>query len=68
MVRGGWKRQPDGNPAWQEWKPDQCPKGHKRLGAATWACLECNWPTRAWPCMTEGCREVIWDPEHVHGE
>ncbi|MEU5668938.1 hypothetical protein ABZ749_00945 [Micromonospora sp. NPDC047753] len=68
MVRGGYAQQPDGSRAWQEWKPDACPAGHTRLGASTWACRECNWPVRAWPCMTEGCDAVIWDPDHVHGE
>ncbi|MGA4726303.1 hypothetical protein ACPB67_02685 [Micromonospora taraxaci] len=68
MVRGGYARQPDGSRAWQEWKPEQCPAGHTRLGAATWACPECTWPTRAWPCLEGDCREVVWDPDHVHGE
>ncbi|WP_406083120.1 hypothetical protein OHA01_26425 [Micromonospora zamorensis] len=68
MVRGEWVDRPKGPPVWQEWKPDACPAGHTRLGAATWACPDCNWPVRVWPCATEDCREVIYDPDHVHGE
>jgi hypothetical protein len=43
-------------------RPDDCPSGHGRIGAAWWPCETCGTPCRHWPCGECGWRKV--DPEH----
>ncbi|MGC5019002.1 hypothetical protein [Micromonospora sp. DT47] len=66
MVRGGYVRKPDGSRVWREWSPQPCLSGHDEWAPSTQACPTCRWGVRVWTCRE--CDELVYDPDHVHGE
>jgi hypothetical protein len=56
-----------GKIVWIEDAPTVCPRGHEnQLTPSTGGCPVCGEPVRLWDCRAEGCREQLYDDEHVH--
>jgi hypothetical protein len=63
-----WITDRDGKRVLAEVPPEQCSRGHKRLGPVWGQCPEptCRVMGRVWRCLEPECAELVVDPEHEH--